>query len=274
MDGVQVLRIGRGERSDVRWDPDAGTIEAQRLHGIDGVVHLAGANIAQRWTERARRSIRESRVKGTTLIARTIATLAHKPRVLVSASAVGVYGAHRGSELLTEASALGTDWLATVAKEWEHAAQPARAAGIRLVYNRTGVVLHPSSGMLQRLVPIFSLGAGGVIGDGRQWLPWIGLTDWVRAMRYLLEANVQGPFNLSAPEPVTNAEFTAALGRALKRPTIARVPTFAVKLAFGQMGEDTVLASQRMIPERLTAAGFRFEYPQLAAALQRELQAR
>jgi uncharacterized protein (TIGR01777 family) len=273
-DGVRVLRIGRGDKADIRWDPDAGKIDGQRLHGIDAVVHLAGENIAQRWTERAKRAIHESRTRGTSLIARTIAGLSSKPRVLVSASAVGIYGAHRGDEILTEASALGTDWLSQVAKDWEASAEPARAAGIRVAHNRTGVVLHPSSGMLQRLVPIFSLGLGGTLGDGHQWLPWISRSDWVRAIRFLLQANVEGPFNVSAPNPATNKGFTQALGRALKRPTLARVPSFAVKLAFGQMGEDTVLASQRMIPERLTAAGFDFEYPDLEQALKHELSTR
>ena len=191
--------------------------------------------------------------------------------MLVSASAVGVYGAHRGDELLTEASTLGGDFMGSIAKEWEDAAQPAREAGLRVVHNRTGIVLHPSGGVLQRLVPIFSLGGGGRIGSGRQWMPWVARSDWVRAIRFLLDVKVEGPFNVAAPNPATNAEFTAALGRVLKRPTLAVVPEFAVKLAFGQMGKDTVLASQRMVPGRLLAAGFRFDFPDLEAALRYEL---
>ncbi len=273
-DDVSVLRIGRGPDADVRWDPNAGQLDAARLAGVDTVVNLAGENIAQRWTSRAKRDIRDSRVDGTSLIARTLAALDAKPRVLVSASAVGIYGAHRGEETLTESSALGEDWLGSVAKEWEQAAQPARDAGIRVVHNRTGVVLHRSGSILQRLVPIFLLGGGGKIGSGKQWLPWIARTDWVRGIRFLIEANGEGPFNLTAPNPVTNAEFTEVLGRVLQRPTFMSVPEIAVKLAFGQMGEDTVLASQRMIPERLLGAGFRFEYPQLEPALRHELDIR
>jgi len=273
-DDIHVLRIGRSDDADVRWDPNAGQLDAARLAGVDAVVNLAGENIAQRWTRGAKHAIQDSRVRGTSLIARTLAQLDPKPRVLVSASAVGIYGAHRGDELLTESSALGDDWLAGVAKAWEEAAHPARDAGIRVVHNRTGVVLHRSGSILQRLVPIFLLGGGGRIGDGKQWLPWIARSDWVRGVRFMIETNVQGPFNLSAPNPVTNAEFTATLGRVLKRPTLMSVPAFAVKLAFGEMGEDTVLASQRMIPERLLGAGFRFDYPQLEPALRHELDIR
>ncbi|MGH7695365.1 MAG: TIGR01777 family oxidoreductase [Gemmatimonadaceae bacterium] len=273
-DDVSVIRIGRGPNADVRWDPGVGLLDASRLAGVDAVVNLAGENIAQRWTSRAKRDIHDSRVQGTSLIARTLAQLDPKPRVLVSASAVGIYGAHRGDELLTESSALGDDWLGGVAKDWEEAAQPARDAGIRVVHNRTGVVLHRSGSILQRLVPIFLLGGGGKIGSGKQWLPWIARGDWVRGVRFMIESNVQGPFNLSAQNPVTNAEFTEVLGRVLKRPTLMSVPEIAVKLAFGEMGEGTVLASQRMIPERLLAAGFRFDYPQLEPALRHELEAR
>ncbi|MGQ0640142.1 MAG: TIGR01777 family oxidoreductase [Gemmatimonadaceae bacterium] len=273
-DGVRVLRIGRGPAADISWEPNASRLDAAQLRGVDAVVHLAGENIAQRWTDRAKRDIRESRVKGTALIARALAHLPDKPVVLVSASAVGVYGAHRGDEILKEASSLGTDFLGRVAQEWESAAQPARNAGIRVVHNRTGVVLHPAAGMLQRLVPLFSLGAGGRIGSGRQWLPWIARTDWIRAIRFLLDAKVEGPFNVSAPNPVTNADFTKTLGRVLKRPTLFTVPESAVTLAFGEMGKDTVLASQRMLPDRLLAAGFSFGFPDLEQALRHELKDR
>lgn len=273
-DGVQVVRIGRGNDADVAWDPNAGTIDTARLSGVDAVVHLAGENIAQRWTSARKRAIRESRVNGTSLIAHSLAALRTKPRVLLSASAVGIYGAHRGDEILTESSALGTDFMGSVAAEWERAADPARVAGIRVAHIRTGIILNPKGGVLQRLAPIFALGGGGRIGSGAQWLGWIALSDWVRAVRFLLDTNAEGPFNLSAPNPVTNADFTQTLGRVLKRPTLIRVPEIAVKLAFGEMGEDTVLASQRMIPERLLAAGFRFEYAELEPALRHELKQR
>jgi uncharacterized protein (TIGR01777 family) len=273
-DGVQVLRIGRGKDADIVWNPNAGELDPSRLAGVDAVVHLAGENIAQRWTDRAKRAIRESRVQGTLLLARTLAALREKPRVLVSASAVGIYGAHRGDEILTESSSLGADFLAGVGKDWEKAAQPARDAGIRVVHNRTGVVLHPAGGVLKKLLPILSVGVGGRIGSGNQWMPWIARADWVRAIRFLLDANLDGPLNLSAPNPATNAQFTDSLGRVLKRPTLMSVPEVAVKLAFGQMGEDTVLASQRMVPERLLAAGFRFDFADLEPALRHELKQR
>ena len=273
-DGISVLRIGRGSDADVRWDPTAGQLDSGRLAGVDAVVHLAGENVGKRWTSRVKREIRDSRVYGTSLIARTLAALDSKPRVFVSASAAGIYGAHRGDEILTESSTFGDDFMARVVKEWEDAAQPVRDAGIRVVHTRTGVVMNRSSGMLERLAPIFSLGIGGEIGSGKQWLSWIARTDWVRAVRFMIDSNVVGAFNVSAPSPVNNAEFTATLGRVLKRPTLTRVPAFAVKLMFGEMGEDTVLASQRMIPERLLDAGFRFSYPQLEPALRHELDVR
>ena len=270
-DGVRVMRIGRGRDADVPWDPNAGQLEGARLRGVDAVVHLAGENVGKRWTDKTKREIRDSRVQGTSLIARTIAALDDKPRVLVSASAAGIYGAHRGDEVLTESSSFASDFMGRVAQEWEAAAQPARDAGIRVVHNRTGVVMHPAAGVLQRLVPIFSLGIGGRIGSGRQWMPWIALTDWVRAIRFLLDSNVEGPFNVAAPNPATNAEFTDTLGRVLKRPTLTVCPEFAVKLMFGEMGGDTILASQRMVPGRMLAAGFHFDYPDLEAALRYEL---
>jgi uncharacterized protein len=273
-DGVRVLRIGRGKDADIMWEPNADRLDAAALRGVDAAVHLASENIGHRWTSRVKREIRESRIKGTSLIARTLATLPERPRVLVSASAAGVYGSHRGDEILKETSALGSDFLGRIAQDWEAAAQPARDAGIRVIHNRTGVVLHPAAGVVQRLLPFFSLGIGGRIGNGRQWMPWIARSDWVRAIRFLLQANVEGPFNVSAPNPATNAEFTAALGRVLKRPTLTLVPAFAVKLAFGEMGKDTVLASQRMIPDRLLAAGFDFAFPDLEAALRHELKDR
>ena len=273
-DDITVLRIGRGPDADVRWDPNAGQLDASRLTAVDVIVNLAGENVGKRWTSRVKREIRDSRLNGTSLIARTISALNPRPRVFVAASAGGIYGAHRGDDLLTESSTLGDDFMARVAKEWEDAAKPACDAGIRVVHPRTGVVMNRSSGMLERLAPIFSLGIGGEIGNGRQWLPWIARTDWVRAVRFMIDSSVTGAFNLSAPTPVTNAEFTKSLGRVLKRPTLTRVPEFAVRLMFGEMGQDTVLASQRMIPERLIAAGFRFDYPELEPALRHELSAR
>ena len=273
-DDISVLRIGRGPDADVRWDPNVGKLDTARLAGVDAVVHLAGENTGKRWTSRVKREIRESRVNGTLLIARTLASLQPKPRVLVSASAAGIYGSHRGDEQLKESSSLGDDFLANVCKEWERAAEPAREARIRVVHSRTGVVFHPAGGMMHRLMPFFSLGLGGKIGSGKQWLPWIARSDWVRGIRFLLEANVEGAFNFAAPNPVTNAQFTDTLGHVLKRPTLMTAPEIGIKLVFGEMGKDNALGSLRVIPERLLGAGFRFDYPQLEPALRHELDAR
>ncbi|MGH7712627.1 MAG: TIGR01777 family oxidoreductase, partial [Gemmatimonadaceae bacterium] len=265
-DGVRVIRIGRGTDADIRWDPKANVLDATRLNAADAVIHLAGENVGHRWTETRKREIRESRVKGTTLVAQAIAGLPVKPRVLLSASAVGIYGSHRGDEVLTEAATFGADFMARVAQEWEQAAEPARAAGVRVVHLRTGIPLHPAAGVLQRLLPFFSLGVGGRIGSGEQWMSWIARSDWVRAVRFLIDANVAGPVNVVGPAPVTNATFTDALGHVLKRPTVMVVPETAIQLVYGEMGENTILASQRALPERLLSAGLTFEFPDLEQA--------
>lgn len=271
--GHTVLRVGRphpGARPpDIAWDA-ATSLDAARLEGVDAVVHLAGASIAQRWTDAAKRAIRDSRVQGTSLLARTLAGLARKPSVLVSMSAVGIYG-DRGDEVLDEDAPAGRGFLADVGKAWEGAADPARAAGIRVVHPRLGVVLHPDGGALARMLPIFSLGAGGKIGSGRQWMSWISRTDTLRALAFLLDtASLAGPVNLVAPAPATNADFTAVLGRVLKRPTIAPVPEFAIRLLYGEMGEATVIEGQRVVPRKLLDAGFAFTHPTLEAALRGE----
>lgn len=268
--GHEVLTIGRAgdARPDVVWDPNAGTIDAAQLNGVEAVIHLAGANIAQRWTEPAMHEIRESRVKGTTLIARTMAGLRPLPRVLVSMSGIGIYG-DRGDEVVDEASGPGTGFLAGVAQAWEAAADPARGAGIRVVHPRLGMVLHKSGGALAKLVPIFSLGLGGVIGSGMQWMPWVGRRDVIRALQFFVETpNVSGAVNLVGPEAVRNEDFTRALGDAVHRPAVIPVPEFAVKLMFGQMGVETVLGGQRVLPGKLLSAGFTFALPTLAQALE------
>ncbi|MGQ0650569.1 MAG: TIGR01777 family oxidoreductase [Gemmatimonadaceae bacterium] len=269
--GHTVLAIGRphssGRAPDVPWDPASGRIDAARLEGIDGLVHLAGENIAQRWTDGARRKIMESRVHGTRLIAHTIAALDPRPSVLVSMSGVNAYG-DRGDEVLYETSSHGRGFLADVTVAWEQSADPARMAGIRVVHPRMGPVLHKAGGPLQRLVPIFSLGVGGPIGSGRQWMSWISRVDVIAALQFLLEApSLSGPVNLVAPSPVRNADFTEMLGRVLHRPAVVPVPEFAVKLAFGQMGMETVIAGQRAHPDKLLASGFRFRFPELEPAL-------
>jgi hypothetical protein len=275
--GHSVRTIGRGGSSDYRWDPAAGTIDAVALTGVDAVVHLAGANIAVRWTTRARREIVDSRTLGTRLIASAFAgsasrtTGAASPRVLVSASAIGFYG-DRGDALLDETSSTGDGFLADVVRQWEAAAEPARAAGIRTVHPRTGVVLSPGGGALQRLLTPFRLGVGGRIGAGTQWMSWVGLADTVRAITFALDHDaLHGAVNVVAPEPATNIEFTATLARVLSRSAIFPVPAFALRTAFGAMADETLFASQRVQPARLLAAGFRFAHPALEDALRFEL---
>ena len=275
--GMRVRRLVRRARPDVLddivWDPMRGMLVPQDLEGADAVIHLAGEPIAHRWTDARKRAIRESRVRGTELIARTIAALDRKPRVLLSGSAVGCYG-DRGDEVLDEESAPGTDFLADVAREWEAATVAAVDAGVRVVLLRTGIVLNPNGGALGRLLPPFRLGVGGPIGSGRQWMSWISLDDHLRAMEYAIaSAELHGPANLVAPHPVTNAEFATTLGRVLARPAIVPVPSFALELVYGEMARATILAGQRALPKALLRAGFEFAHPTLEQALRFELQA-
>jgi uncharacterized protein (TIGR01777 family) len=271
--GHVVLTIGRARRSganpDITWDAST-ELDAEALEGVDAVVHLAGESIAQRWTSETKRAIRDSRVQGTTLLARTLASLTKKPSLLVSMSAIGIYG-DRGDETLDESASAGTGFLPEIAKAWEGAADPARAAGIRVVHPRLGVVLHPAGGALAKMLPPFSLGAGGRIGSGDQWMSWISRTDTLRALAFMLQdSTLDGAVNLVAPTPVTNADFTDVLGKVLHRPTIVPVPAFAIRLLFGEMGEATVLEGQRVLPRRLLAAGFSFTHPALEGALRGE----
>lgn len=273
--GHQVVRISRAEprpaSGDVRWDPARGLIDPGALEGLDGVVHLAGETIAQRWTAGARRRILESRVQGTALLARTLPALDRPPEVLLSASAIGIYG-DRGEEPVDEDSAPGAGFLADVTRAWEAAAAPAREAGIRVVHPRLGVVLGREGGALARLLPPFRLGLGGRVGSGRQWMSWVARTDLVRALLFLLaERRMAGPVNVVAPEPARNAAFTAALGRALHRPTLGFVPAFALRAVYGQMAQETLLGGQYVRPTRLLGAGFRFLHPSLLEALRVEL---
>jgi uncharacterized protein (TIGR01777 family) len=266
------VRSERQRRAgDALWDPAAGRLDPNALDGVDAVVHLAGEPIAQRWTAAAKRRIHDSRVRSTELLARTIASLARPPRVLVSGSAMGIYG-DRGDEELDETSAVGRDFLATVATKWEAAAEPAARAGVRVVNVRTGLVLSPHGGALAKLLLPFRMGVGGRVGSGRQWVSWIGLDDVVGAIMHAIGTEaLAGPVNVAAPAPVTNAELTETLARVLRRPAILPVPAFAIRLAFGEMGEATLLASQRMRPRRLLESGYRFHYPTLESALRHEL---
>lgn len=272
--GHEVLRfVRRPPRADdeIRWDPAERELDASRLEGLDAIVNLAGEPVAERWTAAHKREIRDSRVNGTALIATTIATLQRPPRVLVNGSAVGYYG-DRGEELLDETSAPGTGFLPDTARLWEAATEPAAARGTRVVLARTGVVLSPRGGAVAKLLPPFRMGAGGRIGDGRQWMSTIGLDDAVGALHFLLFTDtLGGPVNLTGPEPIRNGDFAHALGHALHRPAVTVIPEFALKLMFGQMAEETLLTSQRVIPRRLQEAGFRFRFPDVEQALRHEL---
>jgi uncharacterized protein (TIGR01777 family) len=273
--GYTVRRLVRSERqrrpADILWDPAGGRLDGKAMEGLDAVIHLAGEPIAQRWTAPAKRRIRESRVRGTELLSTTIASLTRPPRVMLSGSAMGIYG-DRGDEILDEMSPLGTGFLADVAREWEAATFPAARAGIRVVHLRTGLVLSPRGGALAKLLLPFRLGLGGRVGSGRQWVSWITLDDTVGAIRHAMSSEpLFGPVNLAAPNAVTNAELTATLAKVLKRPAVFPVPAPVMRLAFGEMGAATLLASQRMRPRRLAESGYVFRHPLLEGALREEL---
>ena len=252
------------------WDPYAARpmSHPQALEGTTAAVHLSGVNLAgRRWTSAYKREILESRVTPTHALATLLAGLKAKPAVLVCASAIGIYGS-RGDEVLTETSLPGSGFLPEVCLAWERATQPATDAGIRVVHVRFGVVLSPEGGALAQMLPLFRAVLGGRLGSGRQWVSWVALPDVIRAIEFALQtASLSGPVNVVAPNPVTNLEFTRALGRALHRPTLLPAPGFALRLAFGEMAQATILASERVLPARLSAAGFHFEYPEIEAAL-------
>ena len=275
-EGHEAARLVRSApgAGDVPWDPDAGTLGAEALEGFDGVVHLAGENIASgRWNTEKKRRIRESRVRGTRLLSETLAALKRPPRVLVSASAVGFYG-DRGEEELTEASPAGTGFLSEVCREWEAATEAAEGKGVRVVHARLGIVLSRRGGALAKMLTPFRLGVGGVIGNGRQYMSWVTLDDAAAALGHLLAADtVMGPVNVVAPAPVTNREFTATLGRVLRRPAVFPVPGFMARLAFGEMAEALLLASARVKPEKLLDSGYAFRHGSLTEGLRHVLGA-
>ncbi|HEX7330814.1 MAG TPA: TIGR01777 family oxidoreductase [Pyrinomonadaceae bacterium] len=277
-DGHEVVRLVRGERAfgspEVQWQPEQGRIDVEPLEGIQAVVHLAGESIASgRWTSDKKRSIRESRVKGTALLSDALTKLSQPPSVFLSASAIGYYG-DRDDELLNEKSAPGKDFLAGVCTEWEAATRPAAQKGIRTVCTRFGIILDVNGGALAKMLPPFRMGIGGRIGDGKQWMSWIALDDVVNGLKFLMEdGSVHGPVNFVAPNPVTNAEFTKTLGRVLSRPTIFPVPAFGVRLAFGEMADALLLSSQRVEPSVLEDRGFLFSWPTLEPALKHLLAA-
>ncbi len=272
--GHEVVAITRGETGPaaIHWDPREGAIEASRLEGFDAVVHLAGENIAgSRWDTETKQRILESRREGTELIAETLAQLDNPPRVLVSSSAVGYYG-DRGDELLDEGSLPGEGFLPGVAVAWERSAEPARAAGIRVVHPRTATVLTPAGGALERLLLPFRLGAGGRLGNGRQYMSWISIDDLVGAIYHAIATPaLTGAANAAAPEPVTNAGFTRTLAHVLGRPALLPVPAAALRIALGEMADPLLLASARVRPDALLRSGYRFRHPDLETALRHVL---
>ncbi|HSU12728.1 MAG TPA: TIGR01777 family oxidoreductase [Longimicrobium sp.] len=272
-DGHTILRLVRHAPKgpgEVRWDPARGEVDAAALDGVDAVVNLAGENVGERWTGERRKRIRQSRVDATLGLARTLAGLARKPRVLVNASAIGIYG-ERGDERVDEMSAPGSGFLAEVVREWEAATEPASAAGIRVVLPRFAVVLSKRGGMLAKVLTPFRLGAGGTMGSGRQWLSWVSLGDAVDVLYLsLVDDRLDGPINVVAGA-VTNDEFTRTLARVLSRPALVPVPAFALRLAFGEMANETILVSQRADHRRLTQLGYSFAEPELEGALRAAL---
>jgi uncharacterized protein (TIGR01777 family) len=270
-DGHRVARLVRGAPEggdDLRWDPDAGTIDVRGLEGIDAVVHLAGAGIGdKKWTPARKQSILESRTRGTALVASALAGLDRRPGVLLSGSAVGIYG-NRGDEVLTEASAPGEGFTSEVCTAWEAATAPAEAAGIRVAHLRTGIVLAAHGGALGRMLTPFRLGLGGRMGNGHQYMSWIAIEDHVGATVHLLGADVAGPVNLTAPNPATNAEFTEALGSALHRPTKLPTPMLPLRALYGgELVQSLLLDGQRALPRALEASGYEFAHPELSDAL-------
>lgn len=273
--GHQVVPIVRRTpgTGEIRWDPAGAGLDPASLSGVDAVVHLAGENIGARWTEARKRAVIESRTLGTRLLAEAVARAPNGPRVLVSASAIGYYG-ERGDEELTETSPPGTGFLPEVCVAWEAATAPAEQAGVRVVRMRTGLVLSKRGGVLQRMLLPFRLGLGGRLGDGRQWMSWISMRDLIGAYRHALEGSVSGPVNAVAPAAVRNRDFTAALGRALHRPAFMVVPRTALRVAFGQMADEAILASTHVLPKVLQRDGYIFHHSGLGDALAHELGSR
>ena len=275
--GHAVLRMvrpwGKQKGNDTAvWDPALGLIEPRNLEGADVVIHLSGASIAGlRWTARKRGNIASSRLRSTRLLATSLASMANPPSTFLVASAVGYYG-DRGDERLSEESPPGTGFLADLAQEWEAAASPAAARGIRVVHLRTAVVLSGVGGSLSVMLRPFKLGVGGVLGNGRQWMSWVALEDVVGAIMHMLVTDsLTGPVNVCSPNPVTNRTFTQTVGRVLSRPTLIPVPAFALRLALGRMADELLLSSTRAEPRKLLDSGYRFHYPDLETTLRHAL---
>ena len=264
----RLVRHAPANDLEVEWSPERYSIALARLEGFDACIHLAGESIADgRWNEEKKRKIRESRVKGTKLLSDALANLKRPPKTLISASAIGYYG-NRGDEILDEGSAAGNDFLAGVCVEWENATSHARDQGVRVVNTRFGIILDSEGGALAKMLTPFRMGVGGRIGSGKQWMSWIALKDVIAGIEFALEnETLKGPVNFVAPNPVRNAEFTKALGKALSRPTIFPIPAFGVRLAFGEMADALLLSSQRVEPKKLSEASYAFKNSTLEQAL-------
>jgi len=266
-DVVRLVRHDARAADEIQWDPMS-RISPQLVSGFEAVIHLSGESVAGRWNAKKKRRIRESRVVSTRNLSQALAASEQKPAVFICASAIGYYGS-RGDEILTEASPPGTGFLAEVSQEWEEAAKPASDTGIRLVNLRTGIVLARNGGALEQILTPFRLGLGGRIGSGRQWWSWIHIEDLISAVAHIVhDQTLRGPVNLTAPDPVTNAEFTRVLARALHRPAVVPVPAFALRMAFGEFADQGLLASARVLPKKLMDSRFEFKHADLAGALQ------
>ena len=268
-DGHDVVKLVRRVpgAGDIQWDPAAGVLPVDALEGADAVVHLAGAGIGDhRWTAEYKAEILNSRVRSTTLLAETIASCTNRPPVMLSGSAIGIYGASDGREL-DERSPVGTGFLADVCQQWEAAAAPASAAGTRVASLRTGIVLTPKGGALKKMLPLFKFFAGGRFGNGKQWQSWISLPDEVGAIKHLLTADISGPVNLTAPNPVTNADFAKQLGKAMGRPSFLPVPSFGPKLLLGgELADALLFTGQNVLPKVLHESAYQFQHPRIDEA--------
>ena len=260
----RLVRRAAVSSEEITWDPIAGTVDMDALAGVDAVIHLAGAGVSdKRWTKKYKSEILNSRLLGTTTIAKAVAIV--KPQVFISASAIGWYG-ESGNRAVVESDRVGDDFLAAVCREWESAAD--LAGDVRTVKLRTGLVLDPTGGALGKMLPIFRFGLGGRLSNGKQWWSWITLHDQIRAIAFLLESKISGPVNMTSPNPVTNSEFTAGLARAMHRPALFPVPALALKIVLGGFSAE-VLGSKKVMPQALTEAGFTFDYPHISSALEK-----
>ncbi len=274
-DGADVIRLVRNtpRANEVEWHPNQDAVDPAKLNGFDAVINLAGENVAEgRWTDEKKRRIHDSRVHGTHLLSEAIAKAPEKPQVFLCASATGIYG-DRENETLDEQSESGGGFLAGVCREWEKATEPASKAGVRVVNLRFGPVLAREGGMMEKMLTPFKMGLGGKIGSGKQYISWVAIDDAVKAILLALkDSSIRGPLNVVSPNPVTNEQFTKALGEVLSRPTVMAMPAFAARLAFGEMADEMLLVSQRVVPKKLNQLGYEFTFPELESALRSYLR--